>query len=53
MDKPHIEEIKAFYECVTRDRPSPVPWTETIRVIAVLEAIYRSEVTGKEVSIRL
>lgn len=52
-DKPHSEEIRAFYEAVTGNKPSPVPWTETIRVIAILEAIYQSQRIGKEVAVKL
>jgi predicted dehydrogenase len=50
---PHTEEIRAFHDCVVNRKPSPVPWTETIKVIAILEAIYKAAATGKEVGIRL
>jgi predicted dehydrogenase len=51
--KAHHEEIRAFANCVTRNEPSPVPWTETIRVIATLEAIEASAKCGREVEIAL
>lgn len=53
VERPHWEEIKAFTECVTRNKPSPVPWRETIKVIAILEAIYESQKKGKEVAVKL
>lgn len=53
VEKPHTEEIKAFHQCLTQNKPSPVPWTETIRVIAILEAIYKAGKVGREVSIKL
>ncbi|MBS0662569.1 MAG: Gfo/Idh/MocA family oxidoreductase [Verrucomicrobia bacterium] len=49
---PHWSEIAAFMDCVVNDKPSPVPWTETIKVIGILEAIYRSSEEGKEVAIK-
>jgi predicted dehydrogenase len=51
VDKPHTDEVKAFYDCVVNRKPSPVPWTESIRVIAILEAIYKSQQTGREVNL--
>jgi predicted dehydrogenase len=53
IDRPHTEEIKAFYNCVVNKKPSPVPWTETIKVIAILEAIYASQERGREVAVKL
>jgi predicted dehydrogenase len=53
LDKPHTEEIKAFHQAVVRGKPSPVPWTETIKVIAILEAIYDSDRKDAEVKVRL
>jgi predicted dehydrogenase len=52
VDRPHAEEIKAFHDCAVNNKPSPVPWTETIKVIAILEAVYRSQQKGREVTIR-
>jgi len=53
IERPHAEEIKAFYDCVVHDRPSPVPWTETIKVIAILEAVYESQKRGKEIAVKI
>jgi predicted dehydrogenase len=52
-EKPHSEEIRAFHDCVVNDKPSPVPWIETIKVIAILEAIYKSSREQKEVAVKI
>ncbi len=46
---PFAEELRDFYNCVVHDLPSPVPWTETIKVIAILEAIYQSQKESREI----
>ncbi|MCC6415684.1 MAG: hypothetical protein IT582_07225, partial [Opitutaceae bacterium] len=48
---PHWAEIAAFYDCVVNHKPTPVPWTETIKVIGILEAIYVSSNEGREVTL--
>jgi predicted dehydrogenase len=53
VEHPHWEEIKAFYDCATHNKPSPVPWRETIKVIGILEAIYQSQKKGREVAVKL
>ncbi len=53
IERPHSEEIKAFYDCVVNRKPSPVPWTETINVIAILEAVYESQKRGREVAVKI
>lgn len=54
-DKPmkpsHQEEILAFADAVRTGKPSPVPVEQTLKVIAILEAIVESGRTGKEVTI--
>jgi len=50
---PHWNEIAAFVDCVVNNKPSPVPWTETIKVIGILEAIYASSEQGKEITLKL
>lgn len=52
VDKPFSAEIKAFHDAVVDHRPSPVPWTETIKVIAILEAIYESQKRGRELTLK-
>ena len=49
----HTEELFAFYDCVVNNKPSPVPVEETIKVIGILEGIYKSEKVGREVKITL
>lgn len=46
---PHHEEIKAFFECVKEDKEVPVKPEESLEVIKMLEGIYKSAETGKEV----
>ena len=53
MPHPHWNEIAAFVDCVQHGKPSPVPWTETIKVIGILEAIYASSEAGKEITLKL
>jgi predicted dehydrogenase len=53
VERAHWEELKAFYQCVVNDTPSPVPWTETIKVIGILEGIYESQNQGREVNLNL
>lgn len=51
---PHGNAIKAFAAALRGNKPSPVPATETIKVIAILEAIYRSSTMGgKEVAVKV
>ncbi|HEX8373390.1 MAG TPA: Gfo/Idh/MocA family oxidoreductase [Chthoniobacterales bacterium] len=45
----HDGQIAAFYRACVAGEPSPVPWTESIQVIAILEAIYASQRTGREI----
>lgn len=47
----HEAEIKAFHEAVTKDLCSPVPPEESLQVIKILDGIYKSQVTGKEVKL--
>ncbi len=43
---PHAAEIRAFLDCVIHNQPSPVPWRETIKTIAILEGVYQSSNQG-------
>ncbi len=45
----HTEEIHAFVKAIREGAPSPVPIEQTIKVIAILEAIVESGKTSKEV----
>jgi predicted dehydrogenase len=53
IDQPHTEVQRAFQDCVVNGKPSPVPWRETHKVIAILEAIYASQEQGREISLEL
>lgn len=46
---PHHEEIRVFFECVKKDKEVPVKPEESLEVIKMLEGIYKSAETGKEV----
>jgi predicted dehydrogenase len=50
---PHWNEIAAFVDCIVNHKPSPVPWTETIKVIGILEAVYASSTQGREIDLKL
>jgi predicted dehydrogenase len=47
----HHELIQRFAEAVRDDLPSPVPVEESLAVIRILDAVYRSAELGKEVDI--
>jgi len=44
-------EVQAFFEAVTEGKPSPVPPEQTLEVMKVLDGIYRSQQTGREVKL--
>ncbi len=48
----HEAEIVAFHDAVVNRKPSPVPPEQTLAVIKVLDGLYRSHKTGREVSLR-
>lgn len=45
----HTEELLAFADAIRGKKPSPVPCSESLKVVAILEAIYRSARLGREV----
>ncbi len=49
----HHAEIAAFTEAIIKKQASPVPWTQSIKVIAILEAIYKSAKQNREIKIKL
>lgn len=49
IEKPHAEEIAAFHRAAAQGGASPVPWTETLVVISILEALYASQKEGREI----
>lgn len=48
---PHAKECMAFAEAVVNDKPSPVPAEQSLDVIAILDGIYRSAASGREVAL--
>jgi len=55
-NRPNIEgheaEIAAFHDAIVNRKPSPVPPEQSLAVIKVLDGLYRSHKTGREVSLR-
>jgi len=49
VEKPFAAEMRAFLDSIAQDTVSPVPWTETVKVIGILEAIYASQKQGREI----
>jgi predicted dehydrogenase len=47
--EPHALECMAFAEAIALGRPSPVPPEQTLSVVAIIDGIYRSNASGKEV----
>ena len=46
---PHALECMAFAEALADGRPSPVPPEQSLQVTEILDAIYRSQATGREI----
>jgi predicted dehydrogenase len=53
LKPPHTEEILAFARAIREQKPSPVPVEQTLIVISILEGIYQSAESGREVHIKL
>ena len=51
--EPHALECVEFARAIVDGRPSPVPPEQSLQVISVLDAIYRSQAIGKEVAIEM
>ncbi|HXF63328.1 MAG TPA: Gfo/Idh/MocA family oxidoreductase, partial [Caldilineaceae bacterium] len=51
--EPHALECVEFARAVAEGRPSPVPAEQSLQVLAILDAIYRSQREGKEVPVEL
>lgn len=49
--KGHADQIAQFHHACVTGGGSPVPWTESIQVIAILESIYASQQAGREIEI--
>lgn len=47
----HTTEIWEFYDAVVNRKPSPIPAEQSLKVIRILDGIYRSQKTGREVRV--
>lgn len=47
--EPHAQECVEFAQAVAEGAPSPVPAEQSLQVITILDGIYRSQQTGREV----
>ncbi len=47
----HTEEILAFAKAVRGSDPSPVPYTDSLKVIGILEGIYESSKQNREIAL--
>ncbi len=50
--EPHALECVEFAKAIVEGRPSPVPAEESLQVLTILDGIYRSQVSGKEVRLK-
>jgi predicted dehydrogenase len=46
---PHAQECTAFAQAILDGAPSPVPPEHSLHVMTILDAVYRSQETGREV----
>jgi predicted dehydrogenase len=53
INPPHTQECIEFAEAIVNGGSSPVPAEQSLQVISILEAIYRSQETGREVLLDL
>jgi len=44
-------ECMAFAEAIANGKPSPVPPEQSLSVVAIIDGIYRSQESGKEISL--
>jgi predicted dehydrogenase len=49
--RPHYQEIVEFAQAIVEGKPSPIPAEQSLQVQQILEAIYRSQETKREVII--
>jgi predicted dehydrogenase len=47
--EPHAKECVAFADAVANGKPSPVPAEQSLDVITILDGLYKSAATGREV----
>jgi len=51
--EPHAQECVEFARAVASGAPSPVPAEESLQVISILDGIYRSQKTGREILLKI
>ena len=51
LGEPHAAECVAFADAVAHGKPSPVPAEQSLDVITILDGLYRSAASGKEVAL--
>jgi predicted dehydrogenase len=49
--RPHHQEIVEFAQAIVTGKPSPIPAEQSLQVQQILEALYRSQEAGREVTI--
>jgi predicted dehydrogenase len=47
----HHKECAAFADAILNNKPSPVPAEQSLNVMRILEGLYRSNETGREVEV--
>ena len=47
----HAEEVRQFVEATLKGKPSPVPGEQALITQRILDAIYKSGETGREVEV--
>ena len=50
--EPHAKECMVFAEAVALGKPSPVPAEQSLDVITILDGLYRSAASGREVALK-
>ncbi|MBZ0289875.1 MAG: Gfo/Idh/MocA family oxidoreductase, partial [Anaerolineae bacterium] len=49
--EPHAQECIEFAEAIINGAPSPVPAEQSLQVMTILDGVYRSQQTGREVQL--
>ncbi len=50
--EPHALECVEFARAVAEDLPSPVPAEDSLKVLTILDGIYKSQIAGKEIRLK-
>jgi predicted dehydrogenase len=48
-NQPHAQECIEFAQSIMEGAPSPVPPEQSLQVLTILDAVYRSQVSGREI----